>query len=445
MWTAKLDAPGFDPKPLTGPSSLTSLAVSLQGHGDRYSGSLDGTLDLNNYKLLLQPLSVQFNHDFKTLTLRQLTVGSPQIKGSIAATGTVQLDAQPVTADLSHPVERSAAADRAGRPAAGQPWRAESQGQRQPLPRRGRCRDRPAGQSWPRSTLNLDGTPQQIALHTLALKQARGGMQVNGTLTLQPALAWQVDATAEQLDPGQLLAGWNGSLNFDIASRGALPQNRPDVTLEIRKLVGTLCQRAIKGDGSLHLLPDEVVDGQLNLASGSSTVRVDAKRSGHRRHRYQRRRAQSRRDIARRLVARCRRPLERRVPCARPAAQAQRRRSAAGTVDRVSAAARRRTAAGRQRAGHQPSRRQVQPAAARRQCRRPAIFADQPAGQRHRGTAQFESRCARYPAFGDPGTERLVEGLGLARHAVRRSPCSRKDCRVYACSNPRSWPMSEAR
>ena len=279
MWTAKLDAPGFDPKPLTGPSSLTSLAVSLQGHGDRYSGSLDGTLDLNNYKLLLQPLSVQFNHDFKTLTLRQLTVGSPQIKGSIAATGTVQLDAQPVTADLAIQWnDLQLPTKLVGQPLVSH-GALKAKGSANRYHAEGDVAIGPPGKV-ASLTLNLDGTPQQIALHTLALKQARGGMQVNGTLTLQPALAWQVDATAEQLDPGQLLAGWNGSLNFDIASRGALPQNRPDVTLEIRKLVGTLRQRAIKGDGSLHLLPDEVVDGQLNLASGSSTVRVDAKRSG---------------------------------------------------------------------------------------------------------------------------------------------------------------------
>jgi translocation and assembly module TamB len=65
-----------------------------------------------------------------------------------------------------------------------------------------------------------------------------------------------------------------------VALDRALAQ-RADELADLQREVGAvLRQRAIKGDGSLHLLPDEVVDGQLNLASGSSTVRVDAKRSG---------------------------------------------------------------------------------------------------------------------------------------------------------------------
>ncbi|WP_458069811.1 translocation/assembly module TamB domain-containing protein [Rhodanobacter sp. BL-MT-08] len=279
MWTAKLDAPSFDPKPLIGASSLTALAVSLQGNGDRYSGDLDGTLGLNDYTLLLQPLSVQFSHDFKTLTLRQLNLGSPQIKGSVTASGTVQLDAQPVSADLAIQWnDLQLPAELVGQPLASH-GTLKAKGSANSYHAEGDVAIGPPGKL-ASLALNLDGTAQQIALHTLALKQARGGMQVNGTLTLKPALAWQVDATADQLDPGQLLADWNGSLNFDIASHGTLPQNRPDVTLEIRKLSGTLRQRAIKGDGSLHLSPDEVVDGQLNLASGGSTVGINAKRSG---------------------------------------------------------------------------------------------------------------------------------------------------------------------
>lgn len=279
VWTAKLDAPAFDPKPLLGTSSLKALAVSLQGHGDRYSGDLDGTLDLNDYKLLLQPLSVQFSHDFKTLTLRQLNLGSPQIKGSVAASGTVQLDAQPVSADLAIQWnDLQLPTELVGQPLASR-GTLKARGSANSYHAEGDVAIGPPGKL-ALLALNLDGTPQQIALHTLALKQSRGGMQVNGTLTLQPALAWQIEATADQLDPGQLLAGWNGALNFDIASHGALPQNRPDITLEIRKLNGTLRQRAIKGNGSLHLSPNEVIDGQLNLVSGGSTVRIDAKSSG---------------------------------------------------------------------------------------------------------------------------------------------------------------------
>ncbi|HEY8328345.1 MAG TPA: pathogenicity protein, partial [Rhodanobacter sp.] len=277
-WTGQLDAPRFDPKPLLGDSSLKALAIAVQGHGDRHGGTLDGRLDLNDYPLLLQPLRAQFSDDFNTLTLQQLKLGSPQIKGSVEASGTVQLSAKPLSAvldirwnDLLLPADLAgqALASRGALKASGSADKYHAEGDVDIGPP-----GKPA-----KLALNLDGTAQLVTLHTLQLKQARGGLQAHGTLTLQPNLAWQAEATADQLDPGQLFAGWNGALDFDIASNGSLPKNGPDATLEIRRLTGKLRGRAVSGHGKLHLSPDDVVDGQLDLASGGSTVKLDA-RSG---------------------------------------------------------------------------------------------------------------------------------------------------------------------
>ena len=62
----------FDPKPLLGDSSLTGLAVALDGKGDRHRATLSGQLGLNDYQLLLHPLSTRFSDDFKKLTAEQL-------------------------------------------------------------------------------------------------------------------------------------------------------------------------------------------------------------------------------------------------------------------------------------------------------------------------------------------------------------------------------------
>jgi translocation and assembly module TamB len=275
-WTATLDAPRFDPKPLLGDSSLKSLAANLRGHGDRYSGTLEGRLDLNDYQLLLQPLQASFSHDFNTLTLQQLGLGSPQIKGSVAANGVVHLDAKPLSAELDiRWNDLQVPADLAGQLLASH-GELKASGSAEKYHAEGDVAIGPPGKLAALS-LNIDGTPKQIALHTLALKQAQGGMQANGTLTFQPDLAWQVEATANRLDPGQLFAGWNGSLDFDIASSGSLPKAGPDATLEIRKLAGKLRDRAVSGDGKLHLSSSQVVDGKLRLASGGSTVTIDAK------------------------------------------------------------------------------------------------------------------------------------------------------------------------
>lgn len=275
-WTGKLDVPRFDPKPLLGDSSLKALAVAVQGHGDRYGGALDGRLDLNDYQLLLQPLRAQFSRDFNTLTLQQLDLGSPQIKGGVAASGIVQLDAKPLSAQLDirwndlllpRALVGQVLASHGELKASGTADKYHAEGD---------VEIGPPGKL-AKLALNLDGTAQLITLHTLALKQPQGGVQANGTLTLQPVFAWQAEASADRFDPGQLFAGWNGALDFDIASTGTLPKNGPDATLEIRKLAGRLRDRAVSGDGKLHLSSSQVIDGRLNLASGGSTVELDAR------------------------------------------------------------------------------------------------------------------------------------------------------------------------
>ncbi|CAM0999661.1 Pathogenicity protein [Rhodanobacter sp. Root179] len=275
-WTGKLDAPRFDPKPVLGESSLKTVALALQGHGDRYSGTLDGRLELNDYQLLLQPLRASLSRDFQVLTLQQLTLGSPQIKGKLEASGNVQLAAKPLSAELDiRWSELQLPADLVGQELASQ-GELKASGSLDSYRASGDVRVGPPGKL-AALTLDLDGTPQRINLHTLALKQARGGLQASGMLTLQPVLAWQAEASADQLDPGQLFAGWNGALDFDIASHGSLPPNGPDATLEIRQLGGRLRERSVNGSGQLHLSPDEVVDGQLELASGRSNIHLVGK------------------------------------------------------------------------------------------------------------------------------------------------------------------------
>ncbi|RCS31337.1 pathogenicity protein [Rhodanobacter denitrificans] len=278
-WTGQLDAPRFDPKPLLGDSSLKVLAIAVQGHGDRYGGTLDGRLDLNDYQLLLQPLRAQFSHDFHTLSLQQLKLGSPQVKGSLEASGTVQLAAGPLSAQLDiRWNDLLLPAALAGQALASH-GALKASGSADQYHAEGDVAIGPPGKP-AQLALNLDGTPQRVTLHTLALKQPQGGLQAHGTLTLQPTLAWHAEATADKFDPGQLFAGWNGALDFAIASNGSLPMDDThgtDAMLEIRQLSGKLRERTVGGRGKLHLSPNEVIDGQLDLASGGSTVKLVAR------------------------------------------------------------------------------------------------------------------------------------------------------------------------
>jgi len=275
-WKATLSAPRFDPGSLLGDSALKSLALDVQGHGDRHGGELDGTLDLNQYRVLLQPLRAVFSDDGKTLTLQHLAVSSPQVPGRLDASGTLQLDAKPLAGRLA--IQWNGLQLPAG--LVGQPLasagKLDASGSVERFHVAGDVTLGPPGKP-AHLALDLDGTPQAIALHPLTLQQPQGQLQAQGTLQLQPALGWQLDATANRFDPGQLFAGWTGALDFALASRGELTPAGPDATLDLTQLAGHLRGRRIGGEAKLHLSPGKVVDGRLRLASGGSTVQLDAK------------------------------------------------------------------------------------------------------------------------------------------------------------------------
>ncbi|HEY9133737.1 MAG TPA: translocation/assembly module TamB domain-containing protein [Dyella sp.] len=275
-WTAKVALPAFDPKPLLGDSSLKTLALDIQGSGNRHGGRIEGRVDLNGYALQLQPLSAHFSDDFNLLTLDELKLGSPQIKGTLGASGTIKLGPPPLNVDLAlHWQDVLLPANLVGQDLASRGSLIFKGGTEQ-FHAEGDVDIGPPGKL-AKLALNLDGTQKQLNLHTLELKQPRGYLLAKGIVDLQPALAWQMQLTADELDPGQLLAGWNGSLDMDIDTQGTLSQDQPDATVEIRKLDGRLRDRTIKGSGKLHVTPAQVLDGKLQLASGGSTVAIVAR------------------------------------------------------------------------------------------------------------------------------------------------------------------------
>ncbi|SEM26869.1 translocation and assembly module TamB [Luteibacter sp. UNCMF331Sha3.1] len=275
-WNASIDAPRFDPTPLLGEGTLTSLGLALKGSGDRYSADLTGDVDLNDYRVRLTPIKAAFDHEYKRLTLDELTIGSPQVKGTLTAKGTVEIAAQPVAADLAlRWKEVLVPANVAGQDlaTAGQ---LRFKGSADAYHADGDVDIGPPGNIG-KFTLDVDGTPDVVTLRSVKLAQPKGSLAASGTLTLQPALAWKLDVKGDRFDPGQLFAEWPGALDLDLGTEGHMDRDEPLGTLAVRKLEGTLRKRPLRGNGELTLKPKQVVNGQLDLASGSSTIRLDAR------------------------------------------------------------------------------------------------------------------------------------------------------------------------
>lgn len=275
-WKAHLKMPASDPSPLLGDDSLETLALDLSARGNREGGRLQGDIDLDRTRLHVEPLQLRYDADKQRIMLQQLVLTSPQIKGTLQGRGVVDLATASPTADL-HLTWKDVLvpADLAGQELASA-GDITLNGSAEQYRVKGKI-DAGPPQHPTHLSLDLNGTPKQVLLDSLAINQAKGHLDTRGTLTLQPLMGWDLSVQGENFDPGQLLAGWDGALDIDLTTQGQLADAGPDATLALDKLQGTLRQRQLKGHGKLHVTPERIVNGKLQLASGHSTVDIDAR------------------------------------------------------------------------------------------------------------------------------------------------------------------------
>lgn len=270
-WTAHLEVPRFDPRLLQPEAGLAALALSLEGSGDRDSGTLAGEAGLNDHRVLLDTL--RYAIDGQRLVVEALSVRSPEASGVLNAQGSVQLDAEPVSGEFAldwQGVELPA--DLVGQTLATH-GKLDASGSAERYQASGTLALGPPG-ALSDIALRLEGTPEVITLHQLALQQPNGGLDAKGTIELQPGIAWDLVANARRFDPGAYAADWPGALDFELASKGRMTDQGPDATLLLSKLGGTLRKRPVSGSADLALEPGYVVDGKLDLVSGKSRIAV---------------------------------------------------------------------------------------------------------------------------------------------------------------------------
>ena len=277
-WTLQLDVPEFNAAKIARNESIRTLALKLQGSGDRAHGKINGSLHLNAHRVLFDPL--QFSLAGQTLVLESLRLRSPEAAGELSAQAQVRLDAAPIAGDATldwNGVELPT--DLVG----------------QTLVSHGHLRAGGTADAYealgdfsigpPKKlaeiALELHGTPQAIALQRLALKQAKGGLDTHGTVTLRPQIGWDLVAKADQLDPGAFVENWPGAVNFTLSTNGQMQNNGPAGRVQLHGLGGTLRQRALAGDADLRFAAPLRVDGTLTLKSGNSSVALRG-RSGDR-------------------------------------------------------------------------------------------------------------------------------------------------------------------
>jgi len=268
-WKFTLDAPAFDPREeLLPDSSLQSLGASLNGSGSLREATIAGSLEVNHETIQIERAHVV--NGAQALDLDALVkLGG----GNIAAQGTVRTAQEPLTAKLNlRWSDVVVPASLAG----------------QELFTRGNV-DFDGGAESYRATgtlsvgpekrlanleLKLQGTPQRVQVEQLEIVQQPGRFSLDGAVDLQPQIAWSLRAQARQFDPGAFAAEWAGQLDFDLVTKGSLPEAGPQGTLVVNDLRGRLRNRDLGGRVDLALSPGMIVSGDLDLTSGKSRVQL---------------------------------------------------------------------------------------------------------------------------------------------------------------------------
>ena len=272
-WNLTLEVPTFDPSDELMPgSSLRSLAASLQGAGDLTHATVDGSIVVND-----EPVQLERVHAARRQDAIDLQALIKLAQGVVQANGTVRLADTPATAKFDVSWQDVVIPEQW----AGQVLHSQGElhfnGGAESYAATGALRLGPP-QRLADIRLDAKGSPQFVELERLDIAQAAGMLKATGRIDLQPAIAWRANAQARRFNPGEFAAAWQGRLNFDLQSDGRLSDAGPTANLKLDSLNGRLRGRTVSGRADLHLSPDKVLAGVMDVSSGSSRIRVQGER-----------------------------------------------------------------------------------------------------------------------------------------------------------------------
>ncbi|HET9033588.1 MAG TPA: translocation/assembly module TamB domain-containing protein [Dokdonella sp.] len=271
-WNLQLDVPTFAAKAISPDSTLGQLAVHLNGTGDHAKGEISGSMTIEKHAVAIDPLRYALKDGVITIESMHLT--SPESTGTLDLLGSVDTTVSPPRADLlASWQDVTLPADLVGQPLATH-GELSIDGNVEAFAAKGTLALGPPD-ALADIDIDINGTTEAITLNTVRLKQAKGGLDASGTISLQPTLGWNIKATASQLDPGAFFAGWPGAIDFVLDTAGTQTAKGPNATLVLAQVGGSLHGRPLGGSADLRMKPGYVVDGNLELTSGNSRVRVE--------------------------------------------------------------------------------------------------------------------------------------------------------------------------
>lgn len=119
---------------------------------------------------------------------------------------------------------------------------------------------------------------KRIDVEHVDVRSGAGRFAARGQLQLEPRMRWQATAEATRFDPSVFIPGWPAAIDLDLMSAGEIASNGPRMSVQLRRLSGTLRGRRISGKGSLQVSPDMRAEGALRVSVGKAHAAIVAER-----------------------------------------------------------------------------------------------------------------------------------------------------------------------
>ncbi|MCF6203429.1 MAG: translocation/assembly module TamB domain-containing protein [Methylococcaceae bacterium] len=122
--------------------------------------------------------------------------------------------------------------------------------------------------------LEGNGNQQGFSIKQLQLKPTQGQLNLNGQVSWDKAVAFNLSLAAKQLDPTDFGMEIPGKLNLNVLSEGKVEGDTIDVALDIRQLTGELHGRLLKGNGKVSFTQQKLDIQQFTLTAGNNHLQA---------------------------------------------------------------------------------------------------------------------------------------------------------------------------
>lgn len=119
------------------------------------------------------------------------------------------------------------------------------------------------------------GNLEQIVLEDFQGDMLEGKILLTGKVGWKPAISWEAQIDATDINPGVMSPDWPGKLNLSVASSGQIKDDKLLLDAELKQLAGTLREKALSGTGKFNMVPGKISLQQLALNSGQAKLLAD--------------------------------------------------------------------------------------------------------------------------------------------------------------------------